>query len=387
MNRLFPTVKVGKNGEKYVYSSVRIPHFMTDMTAWIKRLENWSKPLLIVTSLGLVAGVGLVDYFTGYAIFFSAFYLIPVALAAWSVGKVLGNAISMLSVAVWLAGDLAAGAQYPSLFIPIWNGAIALTVYFVVVKTLANLRQSHQELEMRVQQRTAALNNEIQERTRLEKELLEISEREQRQISHDLHDGLGQHLTATAFASQVLNEDLENKSLPQSAAAKNLVKLVEEAIVLTRTFARGLHPVEITGEGLMDGFQELARNTSERFKVACEFECLEPVLLHDAASSTHLYRIAQEAITNAIKHGKARHISIGLEKLNGTITLTVTDDGIGLPVIVRNDQGMGLRIMAYRANMIGATFNIGRLPESGTRVTCKLPANTDVAPEIHGAKN
>jgi signal transduction histidine kinase len=357
------------------------------MTAWIKRLENWSKPLLIVTSLGLVAVVGLVDYFTGYAIFFSAFYLIPVALAAWFVGKVLGNMISMLSVAVWLMGDFAAGAHYPNLFVPVWNGAIALTVYFVVVKTLASLRKSHQELEERVRQRTAALNNEIQERTRLEKELLEISEREQRQIGHDLHDNLGQHLTATAFAGQVLNEQLESKSLPESVSARHLVKMVEEAILLARTFARGLHPVEITGEGLMDGFQELARNTSERFKVSCEFECLEPVLLHDAESSTNLYRIAQEAITNAVKHGKARHISIGLEKINGTITLTVTDDGVGFSENARNSQGMGLRIMAYRANMIGATFNIGRSPESGTRVTCKLPSSSIAASETHGTKN
>jgi len=360
---------------------------MASMTAWIKRLENWSKPLLIVTSLGLVAVVGLVDYFTGYAIFFSAFYLIPVALAAWFVGKVLGNMISMLSVAVWLMGDFAAGAHYPNLFVPVWNGAIALTVYFVVVKTLASLRKSHQELEERVRQRTAALNNEIQERTRLEKELLEISEREQRQIGHDLHDNLGQHLTATAFAGQVLNEQLESKSLPESVSARHLVKMVEEAILLARTFARGLHPVEITGEGLMDGFQELARNTSERFKVSCEFECLEPVLLHDAESSTNLYRIAQEAITNAVKHGKARHISIGLEKINGTITLTVTDDGVGLSENARNSQGMGLRIMAYRANMIGATFNIGRSPESGTRVTCKLPSSSIAASETHGTKN
>jgi len=360
---------------------------MASMTAWIKRLENWSKPLLIVTSLGLVAVVGLVDYFTGYEIFFSAFYLIPVALAAWFVGKVFGNVVSMLSVAVWLTGDFAAGAHYPSLFVPIWNGVIALTVYFVVVKTLASLRKSHQGLEERVRQRTAALNNEIQERIRLEKELLEISEREQRQIGNDLHDGLGQHLTATAFAGQVLNEQLENKSLPESASARHLVKMVEEAIILTRTFARGLHPVEITGEGLMDGFQELARNTSERFKVSCEFECPEPVLLHDAVNSTHLYRIAQEAITNAIKHGKARNISIGLENINGTIILTVTDGGIGLSETARNGQGLGLRIMAYRANMIGATFNIEPLPESGTRVTCKLPSTGVATSETDGAKN
>jgi signal transduction histidine kinase len=357
-----------------------------NMTAWIKRLENWSKPLLMVTSLGLVAAVGVVDYLTGYAIFFSAFYLMPVALAAWFVGNASGIVISIVSVIIWLAGDIAAGAHYSSLLVPIWNGAIALTVYFVVVKTLVTLRESQKDLEERVRQRTTALTNEIQERARLEKELLEISERGQRKIGHDLHDSLGQHLTATALASQVLTEQLENKSLPESASARHLVKLVEEAILLTRTFARGLHPVEVEAEGLMDGFHELARITSERFKVSCEFECPEPVLLHDAASSTHLYRIAQEAITNAIRHGKAKNINIGLENAAGVITLTVTDNGIGLAENARAGQGMGLRIMAYRANMIGATFHIGRLPGSGTRVTCKLPPGGMAAAETHGAK-
>jgi signal transduction histidine kinase len=357
------------------------------MKAWIKPLENWPKSLLMVTSLGLVTVVGLVDYFTGYAIFFSAFYLIPVALAAWFVGDLFGNTVSILSVSVWLAGDFVAGAHYPNWFIPVWNGAIALTVYFVVVKTLASLRRSHQELEDRVRQRTAALNKEIQERRLLEKEVLEISEREKRQIGHDLHDSLGQHLTATAFAGQVLNEQLENESLPEPASARHLVKLIEEAIILTRTFARGLHPVELEAEGLMDGFQALSRNISERFKVACEFECREPVLFHDAANSTHLYRIAQEAITNAIKHGKARHIRIGLETNAGVITLTVIDDGVGLPENARNGRGMGLHIMAYRANLIGATFEIERVPEGGTRIICQLPRTGHLVPETHGAKN
>lgn len=357
------------------------------MTAWITRLNYWSKPALMALSLGLVIVVGLVDYLSGFAIFFSAFYLIPVALAAWFLGKLSGNVISISCVAVWLAGDFAAGANYSSLFVPIWNGAIALTVYCVVVKTLANLRKSQQELEDRVQQRTAALSSEIQERTRLEKEILEISEREQRKIGHDLHDNLGQHLTATAFASQVLTEQLETKSLSESAAARNVVNLVEKAILLTRSFARGLHPVEVEAEGLMDGFQELARNTSERFQVVCEFECGEPVLLDDANSSTHLYRIAQEAITNAIKHGKAKRIKISLKKASDEIALTVTDDGIGLPDNRRGGQGLGLRIMAYRAGMIGATFKIERMAETGTRVTCKLPLKRPVISEIHGAKN
>jgi len=356
------------------------------MTEWIKRFNKWSRPALMVFCLCLTVAVGLVDFLSGYSIFFSAFYLIPVGIAAWFLGSFFSNMMAVLSVAVWLVGDFAAGANYSSLFVPIWNGAIALTVYCVVVKTLVSLRKSQQELEARVQQRTAALSDEIQERTRLEKEILEISEREQRRIGHDLHDNLGQHLTATAFAAQVLTEQLEGKSLPESAPAAQTVKMVERAILLTRTLARGLHPVEVEAEGLADALQELARNTSEQFQVTCEFEWAEPLLLNDATSSTHLYRIAQEAITNAIKHGKAKRINIGLNKTDNELSLVVTDDGVGLPEN-RRGQGLGLRIMAYRAGMIGANFSIERVAGSGTRVTCKLPFKQAATSENHGAKN
>jgi signal transduction histidine kinase len=334
----------------------------------------------------LVAVIGVVDYVTGFQIFFSAFYLLPVGLAAWYVGGVAGAVTSILSVAVWLAGDFAAGVRYPSLMVPIWNGGIAAIVYFVVVATLVKLRRLQKELEGRVRQRTSALTSEIQERGRLEKELVEIGEQAQRQVGHDLHDTLGQHLTATAFAGQVLTAQLETKSLPEAAAAKNLVKLIEESINLTRQFARGLQPVELKPEGLMDGFQELARQVSERFNVACEFECRDPVLLDNAESSTQLYRIAQEAVTNAIKHGRAKFINISLEKTGEATTLMVTDDGTGLPDKAAGGAGMGLRIMAYRASMMGATFHIERLADSGTRVTCRLPSSS-TATNNHAAKN
>jgi len=145
--------------------------------------------------------------------------------------------------------------------------------------------------------------------------------------------------------------------------------------------------VEMEADGLTNGFQELARNVSERFKVSCEFECRDSVPLHDSTRSMHLYRIAQEAITNAIKHGKAKFINVSLEKNRAGLLLTITDDGSGLPENARNGEGMGLRIMAYRAAMIGATFNIERLPDSGTRVTCKLPLHNPAASESHGSKN
>jgi signal transduction histidine kinase len=357
------------------------------MFRWIEKFEHRSRTLLAVLALGIVAVIGFVDFITGFDTSFSIFYLLAIGLAAWFVGRGFAVFISILSVAVSLAGDLAGGEHFSSPFVPAWNAIILIAFYLVVVWLLTMLHSLQRELEARVQQRTAALKQEITGRERLERELLEISESGQRQVGHDLHDSLGQHLTATAFASQVLTEQLEAKSLPESASARHLVKLVEEAIILTRTFARGLLPVEMEGEGLTDGFEELARKISGRFKVSCQFECREPVRLNDAMSSTHLYRIAQEAVTNAIKHGRAKHINISLEKADGAIMLAVTDDGTGLPENARNGQGMGLHIMAYRANMIGATFSIERLPVSGTRVTCKLPSGGDAAPETHGAKN
>jgi signal transduction histidine kinase len=344
------------------------------------------KRVVMTLCLALVGVIGLVDYQTGFLIFFSAFYLLPVGLAAWYVGRIAGTVTAILSVGIWLAGDFAAGVRYPSLLVPIWNGGLTLIIYFVVVGTLVNLRKLQKELEERVRQRTSALTGEIQKRTRLEKELVEIGEQAQRQFGHDLHDTLGQHLTATAFAGQVLTAQLENKSLSEAASSRKLVKLIEESITLTRQFARGLQPVELKPDGLMDGFQELAHNVSERFNISCEFECREPVLLHDAESSTQLYRIAQEAVTNAIKHGRAKFINISLEKNDGGTTLMVTDDGVGLPEAGRDSAGMGLRIMAYRASMMGATFHIERLPESGTRVTCRLVANNS-DPKTDGAKN
>ena len=335
--------------------------------------SSLSQPVAIILSLALVGVIGVVDYVTGFMIFFSAFYLLPVGVAAWYVGSVAGVLISVLSVGVWLAGDFAAGVKYPSILVPIWTGAIGLIVYFVVVGTLTNLRKLQRELEERVRQRTSALTGEIKERARLERQLVEIGEQAQRQIGHDLHDVLGQHLTATAFAGQVLTAQLETKSLPEASASKNLVKLIEDSIKLTRQFSRGLQPVELKPDGLMDGFQELARATSERFQVSCEFECPGAVLLNDAETSTQLYRIAQEAVTNAIKHGRARFINISLEQGADGTTLMVTDDGAGLPEKKRDNEGMGLRIMAYRASMLGAAFNVEGLPESGTRVTCRVP--------------
>lgn len=341
------------------------------MSNWIKQIRSRSRAWSIVVSLTTVLAVGIVDYASGWELSFSVFYLLAIGLAVWFVGNKFASFISILSVAVSLAGDLAKGEQYSNPLVPWWNASIVLAFYLIVMWLLARLRALYGELETRVRQRTAALTGEMVERERLEKELLEISESEQRRIGSDLHDGLGQHLTGAALAGQVLEEKLAAKNAPEAADAKKVVELVEEGIALSRKLAKGLHPIELQAEGLMEALEELADTSGELFKISCRFECDLPVLVRDAATASHLFRIAQEAVSNAVKHGKARHVTIQLDTLEDGISLRVKDDGAGLPEPPPK-TGMGLRIMAHRATMIGANFKAQRDTAGGTVICCEL---------------
>ncbi len=217
-----------------------------------------------------------------------------------------------------------------------------------------------------------AILRDITERKRLEKELLEISDREQRRIGQDLHDGLCQQLAGIELMSQVAAQKLAARSKADAARVGEIAKYVREAIGQTRLLARGLSPVMHGAEGLMTALQELAVNTHKLFGVRCTVECDPPVLLPDHAVATHLYRIAQEAVSNAIKHGKARHITIRLKAAGEKYILSVKDDGRGLPKKV-SQKGMGLRIMQYRAGMVGGGLMVERDLDGGTSVVCSVP--------------
>jgi signal transduction histidine kinase len=344
------------------------------MFRWIKKFEHRSRTLLAVVALGIVAIIGFVDFITGFETSFSIFYLLAIWLAAWFVGQGFAIFISILSVAVSLGGDLARGAHFSSPFVPAWNAIILIAFYLVVVWLLDSLRLLNRNLEGQVRQRTSALTEEMAERERLESELLEISEREQRRIGQDLHDSLCQHLTGATLAGKVLEEKLAALNLPAAADANKVVELVEEGINLSRKLAKGLYPVEMEADGLMLALEEYAATSSKLFKVSCRFECDLPVLIHDPATAGHLYRIAQEAVGNAIKHGKAENILIRLDASEEDTTLSIKDDGAGLPEPLPKDRGMGLRIMAHRSGMIGAKFNARRDETGGTLVTCELCA-------------
>ena len=327
----------------------------------------------MLAGLGMLAVIGAIDYKTGYELVFSVFYLLDVGLAAWFVGRTVGLAMSVLSAVVCIGGDVLAGAKFSSPWVPIWNALILMAFYSIVVWLLTSLRSLHRSLEQRVPLSTEALRREMAERERLEEEILQVSEREQRRIGHDLHDNLCQHLTGTALAGQVLGERLAAKTLPEAADAAKVVQLVEQGIDLARNLARGLYPVEMEAEGLMGAFQEMSANITRSGRFRGVFECQEPVLIEDDATATHLYRIAQEAVRNAMQHGKGKRIGITLAESGGVVRLTVEDDGIGLPENAPPGAGLGIRIMAHRASMIGGTFSVEPAPTGGTIVTCSIP--------------
>jgi PAS domain S-box-containing protein len=217
---------------------------------------------------------------------------------------------------------------------------------------------------------------DITERKQLEEAILEISAREQRRIAHDLHDGLGQHLTGIAFMSKVLEDKLSDKTLPEAAEAAKIVEMVNQAIDNTRQLARGLHPVPAEAAGLMSALKKWANEVEHLFHIACRFQCVRPVQIHDVNVATHLYRIAQEAVNNAIRHGKPQAITIGLTAKGTTGTLTIRDDGTGFVKDPAKQPGVGLSIMDYRADMVGGSLKIQANEDHGITVTCTFPVRS-----------
>jgi len=216
------------------------------------------------------------------------------------------------------------------------------------------------------------VTRDITERRRLEKALVEIHRLAERQVGQDLHDSLGQNLTGIAYLAKVLEKKLAGRSLDEAKDARRILELANQAVMQTRALARGLIPVELEEQGLMSSLEELAAEKEEFFGVRCSFECERPVLVEDPGVATHLYAIAREAVNNAIKHAHPGRVVVSLTEDNNTITLTVSDNGTGLPEGVEQTDGMGLRIMQYRASMIGSSLEVHSKPGEGTTVQCSV---------------
>jgi len=231
------------------------------------------------------------------------------------------------------------------------------------------LRRSGAELEQRVAERTTALRQSQQE-------ILSIVDREQRRIGHDLHDSLGQQLTAIEFRLHSLLEDLDTADLTaQRDSLKEdlsaIGQMTRDAIGLTRSLARGLTPVNAGESGLMEALDDLAQRTKSLGGPQCLFECPDPVSVPNAQIAGHLFRISQEAVNNALKHSGATRIIISLMRQGDVLRLCIQDNGRGFSAT--DSPGLGLTVMQHRANVLGASLTIESQPNDGVTIACNVP--------------
>ena len=241
------------------------------------------------------------------------------------------------------------------------------------------LAHARDEMEQRVVERTQellAINNELErtmaQRQQLERELLEVSEREKRRIGEDLHDMVCQELTATALFLKSTAQQIARESAAAAKMLEESAQTVNRNVVIARELARGLQAVELTAAGLRNALRDLAESACENSGIKCHFKVARGVHVPDDTVALHLYRIAQEAVTNAVKHSEAKNVLITLDRNRSHTCISVQDDGKGI-VLKRRGKGLGLHMMRYRANALGGELKIERRHTGGTDVTCVIP--------------
>jgi len=212
---------------------------------------------------------------------------------------------------------------------------------------------------------------DLSDRRSLEREVLEVSEQERQRIGHDLHDGLGQELGGISMLATALADKLRDENSDSSTDAQQIASLVRTCISQSRELARGLCPIELEDEGLATGLQQLLDRISRLIGVECAFDH-DVDVKSNSLIAVNLYRIVQESITNAIKHGEATQIEVRLMQDGAFYKLTIRDNGHGISANHGESQGLGLRLMNYRAKMIRGTIDITRIDPNGTLVTCRF---------------
>jgi len=324
-------------------------------TAWNKTAGSMSPGASIAAGLILLLAVGGLDWITQPQIGLSIFYLIPIALVTWKASRWAGMGMALAAGAIWLVVEWMTNKSYTDAAIPIWNAVIRTAFFCLVSGLMAEvLERRRVELSLRESERQVA----------------EASDREQRRIGEDLHDGLCQQLVGAAFAARKLAARLSDLSLPETKDAGEIADLLSESISQARDAARGLYLVQLETDGLISALEELATQSQSRHKITCQFIDKSSASITGEAAITGLFRIAQEAVNNAVKHSGASQITMTLTVEPRQFRLEIEDNGTGLPPDFASRGGMGLQIMNYRARMFGATLNFGARSGGGTVVSC-----------------
>jgi signal transduction histidine kinase len=332
----------------------------------LRYFRQQSATLAFIEALALLFSITWLDLATGHQISLVLFYIAPIVFAVWLCDNKSVYVIAGLAGVLWSWADLALGHSYSSSTVQAWEIAIRFAFFLLVALAGIGLRERYRASQSRI--------SLLEHNQRLEKQIINVSEYEQQRIGRDLHDGLCQVLAAIGCAASALKMDLQERALPEFAdKAGEIEKLLNESVKQARDLSHGLVPVQLNDAGLVAGLNELAATTSRLLPVQCTFESAGQFMPGGNGKATHLYRIAQEAIHNASKHGKAAKIDIRLSANPSATSLSISDDGIGFPKNGDAANGVGISIMRYRANLMDGEFAIESANSGGTIVSCTIP--------------
>ena len=337
---------------------------MNLIKAFAQQSRIW---ILAEVAAGLLV-IGFLDYVTTYQFRLLPLYAGPIFAAAWFLGRRIGIGTAVVSAVIWWCANWFNGDPDLHSWVQGWEIARHVSFFLIVGGVGAALRAKSDIATARI-----AL---LEHSRRLESEIVGISEAEQRRIGQDLHDGVCQVLAALTCSATELRGELEKRGLPEQAkSAGELAWLLQSAVVETRDLARSLVPAHVSEVGLSLALESLAQSVSRLHRINCTFRSGGAEIDRNDAVATHLYRIAQEAINNAIRHGKAKNIAVTLEAADHGVLLRVADDGAGISAAPASNNGIGMAVMRYRARLSGGELAVDSTQDGGTIVSCTAKVN------------
>lgn len=327
--------------------------------AFGKQPKSW----ILAEAFIAVLLVATVDVLTPWQFSMFVFYAGPVFIVGLYQPRRVGIGFAIFTaLSGWLANydtiQLRGAAGYA------WMGCNRTVAMLIVAACGISLRNFREEMRRRVQA--------LEHAQELEREIVNAGEREQMRIGQDLHDGVCQTLAALDCAAQCLKIDLETEGSPQVKLAGEIQKRLSAATLEARNLARGIYPVSMETEGLSMALRELVMTTKTLHHASIGFESDEDIVVKNSEVAMHLYRITQEALSNAMRHANATRVDVRLMREDRQVTISVADDGRGSAIQARPD-GMGWRTMRYRAKLIGAEIKVESKPAGGTTIRCSLP--------------
>lgn len=333
---------------------------------FVSAFQRQSHASIFAQAAALLLPIGFYDYKTGYEVSMTILYCVPIFLVAWCCDRKSGLLMALMAGITWWWADVQAGHPYLKSWLEGWEVFVRCGFFIITAIGTAAVKQQRDASASRI-----AL---LEYSQKLEREIIGISEREQERIGQDLHDGICQYLAALSCNAASLKSDLEAHHLAAEAkVADDLAGFLRDAVIQTRNLARGLVPVQMDEAGLASALEELTASVTRLLGIRCVYESAGVPLIRDNSVAMHLYRIAQEAINNATKHGKATNVLVSLIEDGGATTLRIADNGPGISKTANGSDGMGLGLMYYRARLVGGELRIEEPPAGGTVISCGIP--------------